>query len=391
MVALCAPFGLTTCVLPCCRRSSSREQSPRLHTPSSLQGPPTLQSPQQQQRRRLQQPTSGADKGETRSGWGCLGIGKRRIWIWAAERGAPFWVAVVVACCGVVVRDGNLPEAAAQEGATTTALRCGALHLCGTPHERAWVAVAEQAGTRHRWNSKRRNGFGKARVGRMEFAHLPAVRLSGGGAEEEEVVARRARRPDPSAPYSEPSPRSTEHAIGFLELHWCSRTPRTSANDPELTGVEAAAAAPPPPRRRRNSDHPRPPNRPQTTRGEPRILFPHFPEPSSPPFGRRNSGESRGPFFIVFVCLGSEITSSALTVIHGCEQKKRHAKLGNKDKGAPGTKGQKAQEGSGRDNRRRNGPATTVGSVAGSVHVSMAWNTVCTGVMASRKNYRGVD
>nr|CAB3501115.1 unnamed protein product [Digitaria exilis] len=107
-----------------------------------------------------------------------------------------------------------------------------------------------------------------------------------------------------SSPYSEPSPRSTEHAIGFLELHWCSRTPRTSANDPELTGVEAAAAAPPPPRRRRNSDHPRPPNRPQTTRGEPRKLFPHFPVPSSPPFGRRNSGESRGPSFIVFVCLG---------------------------------------------------------------------------------------
>nr|CAB3465763.1 unnamed protein product [Digitaria exilis] len=113
-----------------------------------------------------------------------------------------------------------------------------------------------------------------------------------------------------SSPYSEPSPRSTEHAIGFLELHWCSRTPRTSANDPELTGVEAAAAAPPPPRRRRNSDHPRPPNRPQTTRGEPRKLFPHFPEPSSPPFGRRNSGESRGPSFIVFICLGVSVQKS---------------------------------------------------------------------------------
>nr|CAB3503744.1 unnamed protein product [Digitaria exilis] len=105
-----------------------------------------------------------------------------------------------------------------------------------------------------------------------------------------------------SSPYSEPSPRSTESAIGFLELHWCSRTPRTSANDPELTGVEAAAAAPPPPRRRRNPDHPRPPNRSQTTRGEPRILFPHFPVPSSP--------SSQGPNFIFFVCLGVSVQKS---------------------------------------------------------------------------------
>ncbi|KAF8652792.1 hypothetical protein HU200_062690 [Digitaria exilis] len=69
-----------------------------------------------------------------------------------------------------------------------------------------------------------------------------------------------------------------------------------SANDSELAGVEAAAAAPPPPRRRRNSDNPRPPNRPQTTRGEPRTISPHFPEPSSPWFARRNAGEVPGTF-----------------------------------------------------------------------------------------------
>nr|CAB3503371.1 unnamed protein product [Digitaria exilis] len=69
-----------------------------------------------------------------------------------------------------------------------------------------------------------------------------------------------------------------------------------STSDPELAGVEAAAAAPPPPRRQRNSDIPRPPNRPQTTRGEPRIISPHFPEPSSPWFAQRNSGEVPGTF-----------------------------------------------------------------------------------------------
>nr|CAB3503810.1 unnamed protein product [Digitaria exilis] len=57
------------------------------------------------------------------------------------------------------------------------------------------------------------------------------------------IFGRRSTRT--SRPYSEPSPRSTEHAIGFLELHWCSRTLQTSTNDPDLTGVEAAAAAPP--------------------------------------------------------------------------------------------------------------------------------------------------
>nr|CAB3503071.1 unnamed protein product [Digitaria exilis] len=106
------------------------------------------------------------------------------------------------------------------------------------------------------------------------------------------IFGRRSTRT--SRPYSEPSPRSTEHAFSFLELHWCSRTLQTSTNAPDLTGVEAAAAAPPLHHRRRNSDHPRPPNRPQPTRGEPRMLFPHFPEPSSPPFGRRNSGEGPG-------------------------------------------------------------------------------------------------
>nr|CAB3504251.1 unnamed protein product [Digitaria exilis] len=92
-----------------------------------------------------------------------------------------------------------------------------------------------------------------------------------------------------SRPYSEPSPSFLEHAISFPKLCLCSRTSPPSANDPELAGVEAAAAAPPPPRRRHNSDLPQPPNRPQTTRGEPRIISPHFPVPSSP---------SQGPFFI---------------------------------------------------------------------------------------------
>nr|CAB3503809.1 unnamed protein product [Digitaria exilis] len=100
-----------------------------------------------------------------------------------------------------------------------------------------------------------------------------------------------------SSPYFEPSPSFLEHAISFPKLCWCSRTSSPSANDSELAGVEAAAAAPPPPRRRRNPVIPRPPNRPQMIRGEPRIIFPHFPEPSSP--------WSQGPFFIFFLCPGS--------------------------------------------------------------------------------------
>ncbi|KAF8768568.1 hypothetical protein HU200_007497 [Digitaria exilis] len=97
-------------------------------------------------------------------------------------------------------------------------------------------------------------------------------------------LLRREIKISPKSRFSAPSPRSTEHAISFLELHWCSRTLQTPTNASDLTGVAVAAAAPPP-------LLPRPPNRPQPTRGEPLMLFPHFPDPSSPPFGRRNSGE----------------------------------------------------------------------------------------------------
>jgi hypothetical protein len=117
MVALCVPLGLTTCVLPysngllapaciqsnahsfvdtyhltliphpaggvnqkprtkayrargsCCRRSSSREQSPRLHAPcssssssSSPQGPPTLLQSQRQRRLSVRVPGSGGNR-----------------------------------------------------------------------------------------------------------------------------------------------------------------------------------------------------------------------------------------------------------------------------------------------------------------------------------------
>nr|CAB3504233.1 unnamed protein product [Digitaria exilis] len=110
------------------------------------------------------------------------------------------------------------------------------------------------------------------------------------------IFGRRSTRT--SRPYSEPSPSFLEHAISFPKLCWCSRTSPPLRNDPELADVEAAAAAPPPPRRRHNSDLPQPPNRPQTTRGEPRIISPHFPVPSSP---------SQGPFFIVYLCLGASV------------------------------------------------------------------------------------
>nr|CAB3503780.1 unnamed protein product [Digitaria exilis] len=99
-----------------------------------------------------------------------------------------------------------------------------------------------------------------------------------------------------SRPHSEPSPRSTEHAISFLLLHWCSRTLQTSTRPPDLTGVEVAAAAPPLHRRRRNSELPRPPNRHQSSRGEPLVLFPHFPDPNSPSFGRRSNADDPRTF-----------------------------------------------------------------------------------------------
>nr|CAB3504025.1 unnamed protein product [Digitaria exilis] len=107
-------------------------------------------------------------------------------------------------------------------------------------------------------------------------------------------LLRREFEISPKSQIPAPSLSFLEHAISFPKHCWCSRTSSPSANDPELAGVEAAAAAPPPPRRRHDSDLPRPRNRPQTSRGEPRIISPHFPVPSSPWFARRNSGEVPG-------------------------------------------------------------------------------------------------
>nr|CAB3503788.1 unnamed protein product [Digitaria exilis] len=104
------------------------------------------------------------------------------------------------------------------------------------------------------------------------------------------IFGRRSTRT--SRPHSEPSPRSTEHAISFLELHWCSRTLQTPTDASDLTGVAVAAAAPPPLGAGETPCFPGLPT--------PLMLFPHFPDPSSPSFGRRNSGESRGHKFIVF-------------------------------------------------------------------------------------------
>nr|CAB3503082.1 unnamed protein product [Digitaria exilis] len=93
---------------------------------------------------------------------------------------------------------------------------------------------------------------------------FPQIRVSG----------RRSTRT--SSPYFEPSPRSTKHSTSFAESHWCSRTPPTPARSTTLAEIEPAAAAP---------------HRHQSTRGEPQVLFPHFPDPLSSSFGRRNSGD----------------------------------------------------------------------------------------------------
>jgi len=139
----------------CCRRSSSREQSPRLHTPYSLQGPPTLQSQQQQRRRLSSRPAAQREqiKGDAvracvrGSSGGAWGSRKRRIW--AAERGAPFWVALVGAG---ICRRPQARSAGRQAGRRHLHLSlCGELHLCATPHEQRVVvmAVGWQARAKH--------------------------------------------------------------------------------------------------------------------------------------------------------------------------------------------------------------------------------------------------
>lgn len=210
----------------CCRRSSSREQSPRLHTPSSLQGPPTLQS-QQQQRRLSSRPAPQREqiKGDAvracvrGSSGGAWGSGKRRIW--AAERGAPFWVALVGA--GICRKPQARSRRKAGRQAPPPPLSVRKRSASARGGDGGGVA-GRQPGTRQRWKSNWQHGFGKAvaqlreeRGGREErerfgFANLPAVRWFCSGAEKEEVVVagrrsrrigdRRARssgRPDPSA------------------------------------------------------------------------------------------------------------------------------------------------------------------------------------------------
>nr|CAB3460293.1 unnamed protein product [Digitaria exilis] len=94
--------------------------------------------------------------------------------------------------------------------------------------------------------------------------------------------------PPPQPPASPPPPAHvhsslhsssgrTEGTISFLVSRWCSPTPSPSFSDPDVTGSRSPEQAEPPP--------------PSLT---PLSIFPHFPGPDSPPFGRRNhAGEPR--------------------------------------------------------------------------------------------------
>ncbi|KAF8673352.1 hypothetical protein HU200_048912 [Digitaria exilis] len=103
--------------------------------------------------------------------------------------------------------------------------------------------------------------------------------------------------PPPEPPASPPPPAHvhsslhsssgrTEGTVSFLVSCWCSPTTSPSFSDPDVAAATAVID--------RVSGHPRPRDLAQTNRGEPLFIFPHFPGPVSPPFGRRNhAGEPR--------------------------------------------------------------------------------------------------